>query len=388
MAKRRINGDGALYKRADGRWECRLTTGRKADGKPLYKYISGATQKEVKAKLKQHFEDCDMGIVENKYTFSEWAKTWYDSYADYVSPTTYESYRYTIRILNGYFGSMRLMDIKTMHVEAFLRKMKRDGRSSSSISKLRGMLFQILNKAEANDFIRKNPVRFAEKMRRDGMVKPKDAFTTVEVRKLMSDLPEDKIGLTIRVMLGSGLRTQEFLALCPEHIEPDGSMIHVRQALKLVKGVAHIGSTKSRDGMRDVPIATEFRPYLVALRAMHGETFVWQSTRKDIPINPTRFRDYFRDALEQVDGVRKLTPHSTRHTYVSQLQANGVDIDTIKSLVGHADIQMTEHYLHVQSEVKLNAVERLNALLNLQTASQPLPETLGNQGFSSNISIA
>ena len=218
MAKRRTNGDGALYKRADGRWECRLTTGRKADGKPLYKFISGSTQKEVKSKVKQHFEAYDMGLIENKYTFKEWAQTWYESYSDYVSPTTYESYRYTVKILNDYFASMLLTDIRTMHVEAFLRKMKRDGKSSSSISKLRGMLFQILNKAEANDFIRKNPVRFAEKMRRDGMVKPKDAFTTDEVRRLMSDLPEDKIGLTIRVMLGSGLRTQELLALCPEHI--------------------------------------------------------------------------------------------------------------------------------------------------------------------------
>lgn len=45
-----------------------------------------------------------------------------------------------------------------------------------------------------------------------------------------------------------------------------------------------------------------------------------------------------------------LTPHSCRHTYVSQLQALGVDMETIQSMVGHADIEMTQHYLHVQEE--------------------------------------
>ena len=161
-------------------------------------------------------------------------------------------------------------------------------------------------------------------------------------------------------------------------------MIHVRQAVKLVKGTPQIGSTKSRDGIRDVPIATEFRPYLVALRSMGGETFIWQSSRTDMPINPASFRDYFRDALDSIDDVRKLTPHSTRHTYVSQLQANGVDIDTIKSLVGHADIQMTEHYLHVQSEVKERAVQQLNSLFVFSAVCMACPETPANQGVLSN----
>ena len=30
------------------------------------------------------------------------------------------------------------------------------------------------------------------------------------------------------------------------------------------------------------------------------------------------------------------------------MQALGVDIQTIQSIVGHADTEMTEHYLHVQ----------------------------------------
>ena len=81
---------------------------------------------------------------------------------------------------------------------------------------------------------------------------------------------------------------------------------------------------------------------------------------KDQPCNPTHFAKQFREAVGQVEGVRILTPHSCRHTYVSQLQGLGVDIETIKSIVGHADINMTEHYLHVQEPIRKDAVTRFS----------------------------
>ena len=50
------------------------------------------------------------------------------------------------------------------------------GRSSSALSQYRGMLYQIMNKAEANDLIHKNPVRYAEKTRQKGPAERKEAF--------------------------------------------------------------------------------------------------------------------------------------------------------------------------------------------------------------------
>ncbi len=101
------------------------------------------------------------------------------------------------------------------------------------------------------------------------------------------------------------------------------------------------------------------------MRNMSGDTYIWQSERVEKPINPTNFRDKFKSAVSSVEGVRVLTPHSTRHTYVSQLQAQGVAIETIQALVGHAEIDMTEHYLHVQKKVKENAVEKLDSLFKV-----------------------
>ena len=60
-----------------------------------------------------------------------------------------------------------------------------------------------------------------------------------------------------------------------------------------------------------------------------------------------------------------LLPNYAVLPYVSQLQAQGVAIETIQALVGHAEIDMTEHYLHVQKKVKENAVEKLDSLFKV-----------------------
>ena len=79
-----------------------------------------------------------------------------------------------------------------------------------------------------------------------------------------------------------------------------------------------------------------------------------------MPCNPSYFSKLYKEAIAAVEGVRQLTPHSCRHTYVSQMQGIGVDIDTIRSIAGHVEADMTRHYLHVQDPVRKDAVTRFS----------------------------
>ena len=360
---KRSNGEGSFTHRSDGRWECSIMVGYGPDGKRLRKSFYGRTKTEVRQKLKQYQEDAEAGLkLDPDLFFSQWADIWLEGHRGNITATTYESYRYSMTHLKAWFGKMRLMDIKAADVENFLRDLSKQGKSDSLRSKCRGMLFQIMNKAEANDLIRKNPVRFAEKMRATAPMKRKEAFTKEEVDKLLKELPQDRLGYSIRLMLCTGIRGQELLALTPHHIEPDGSILHIRQAVKTVKGHPVIGGTKSFDSVRDVPVPVCARACALALRGMSiaEDGLIWEGSKKGQPIDPKYFRDNFSRYVGSVKGVRPLTPHSCRHTYVSQMQALGVDLQTIQSMVGHADTTMTEHYLHVQSSVKEAAVSIFN----------------------------
>ncbi len=359
MATKRSNGEGHLRQKENGHWEIQFMTGYRSDGSRETHSFSAPTQKEARAKMHDYLKRKEAGLVDNtNMRFDEWADTWYTNHLDNIKPTTQESYRYTLRILKDHFGRRKLADIKALDVEQFLKKLRKEGRSDSCLAQCRGMLFQILNKAAANDLIIKNPVAFADKMRKRPPQR-KEAFTADEVRLLMENLPENKIGWSIRLLLSTGMRTQELLALEPRHIATDGSWITIEQAVVQMKGSIAIGTPKSFDSYRTIPVP-EMAQYCARLLRDTDKKFIWEVGKPDMPCNPSYFRSQFKKAIGSVEGVRVLTPHCCRHTYVSQLQALGVAIETIQSIVGHADVDMTKHYLHVQESIRLDAVNRLN----------------------------
>ncbi len=53
------------------------------------------------------------------------------------------------------------------------------------------------------------------------------------------------------------------------------------------------------------------------------------------------------------------TLHQLRHTFASDLAGNGTDLETLRDLLGHHSVQVTEIYLHTGMERKRAAVETL-----------------------------
>jgi site-specific recombinase XerD len=56
---------------------------------------------------------------------------------------------------------------------------------------------------------------------------------------------------------------------------------------------------------------------------------------------------------------KKVSPHAFRHAAAVHLVASGVDVTVIRSWLGHADLETTNHYAQANLDTKRKALEKL-----------------------------
>lgn len=148
----------------------------------------------------------------------------------------------------------------------------------------------------------------------------------------------------VSVFLFAGLRANELRMLAVEDVDFEADTIHVRYA--------------KRDKERVIPLHSEAKEAL--LEHLEGKT-----TGPIFSSNRGRRISYDRlhsliVALGSQAGIRKhIRPHVLRHSFAVTLHENGVDLETIRDLLGHEDIRTTIIYLHCSMRGKRQAIGSL-----------------------------
>ncbi len=364
MANKRGSGEGSVRKLSSGRWRGELMDGYTAEGKKNMVYFSGDKKSDVLEQIRNYLQLRDANVKLNQsLKLSAWADKWYADYKTQVQPSTYSGYKYTLKLIKENLGEHKVKDLLPLHVNGFMDALSNRNYSQSQIRKCRAMLIQILDAAESNNLVSRNSARLAKKLRtpdEEWEESSKDAFSDEEVQLLEEGLPNDLLGNSIRLMLNTGIRVQELLALTPRSISEDGSSIRIDRAVKTVNGVSMLGQPKSKRSKRIVPVPDSHRECARYIRENGGKQLIWTETLHQKIYSVGSFRRRYYTAIGKIPGVRKLSPHCCRHTYVTRLEARNVPMEMIARLAGHSEIKTTDRYLHTAMETLANAVSVLN----------------------------
>jgi integrase/recombinase XerD len=178
-----------------------------------------------------------------------------------------------------------------------------------------------------------------------------------EVARLLEAAPPPRDRLLLQVAYGCGLRLSELTHLRVTDIDSARMVIHVRQG----KG--------GKD--RLVPLSQRLLDELRAYwRLCRPRTWLFPGRRPDRPMTGSNVQRRFGHLVKRVGLTKRCSMHTLRHSYATHLLEAGVDLLTLKALLGHTSLQTTARYLHVSSQ-RLRQTPSLLDLLGVPRPTGP-----------------
>lgn len=351
--KRRVRGEGALRKRADGRWEGSLIVGYDSGGKPRRRSVYGATKGEAAAKLLELRYRHDQQEIDSEpaLTVRELAELWLDSRGN-VLPDTLYKYRRELDPLLKTLGHIRVDDLRAHHVRDAYSRLSR-GRTSVRSQRRSAMHFRsVLRQAVQDERIHRS---VAEGVRVSApRVSPvATVWTPSEVKAFLATARQDPLYVYFYLLITLGIRSGEALGLPWRAIDFGGGKLTIYQALRRVDRGSRLelSEVKTANSRRTLALPADVVRQLEAHREAAGPDVQGSAlviaTGSGQPIDPSNTRRSLR-RLASAAKVPSVRVHDLRHTHASLALAAGVPVEVVSRRLGHASIGITlDLYRHL-----------------------------------------
>jgi integrase len=333
------NGDVTYYIR----YQYQLTDIKERVGRKSRGFTRETAKDALKSRLgdiaKGHF---NLEKVRKPVPFSKLAERYREFAGAYKRG--WETEKYTVDEFASRFGDTPLAEITTWQIEKWKAE---EGKRLNPVTVNRRLtvIKHMFKKAVEWDLAKSNP---ATSVKRFSVTSERTRFLTQdEIKALLSECEKQVTSPwllpLVTLALNTGMRQGELLKLKWENVDLERGSITIIQ-----------GKTLRR---KTVAINKPTHEALEWLRAnCYGEfLFMW-------PWGDRVGKVTVYDAFKKACSAAKITDfrfHDLRHTFASHLVMAGVDLVTVKELLGHKTINMTNRYTHLAPEHKAQAVAKL-----------------------------
>lgn len=333
-AKGRGNGQGSVYKLANGKYMASITiacgkdseSGKVIQRRRRKQFVKKTDAVNYLAELRKEQEAIKKITLDALHTMFEKTKKY-----DKLSKSQKDKLKYAWERLSD----LKFRPIGELTLEEMQRTIDSKVNTYYPARDMKTVLSHLYIVAIQHGYATRNPTEYIELP--ESEASKKDAWTAEEQQKFKDDYASGhEFTGYILIMIYAGLRYGE-LPIPKQNIFLDEHYM--------------IGGIKTESGIdRQIPIADHIYPIVTH--------FYNKNKRKLLEMNQDNFYEQYWATIERL-GVRKLNPHCCRHTYFTRLTTAGVHTGIITAAGGHKSYQTTIGYTHIPLEDLLAAVNKI-----------------------------
>lgn len=178
-----------------------------------------------------------------------------------------------------------------------------------------------------------------------------NVLTVQEVDRLLAATTNLKHKCILAMFYGAGLRLEELCFLKIEGIDAANSQVKVEKG----KG------NRERFTLLPKHLLEDLRKYY---RQDRPQTYLFEGRTKGKPMSNGAMQVAVKKAMINAGFPKgKFSAHSLRHSLATHLLDSGVDLHTIKTLLGHSKIETTMIYLHLQTSKRAQLVSPFDLMI-------------------------
>jgi len=323
--------------------------------------------------------DCKLGlIISDKKTFQE--------YAEYVlslkerdnKHRTVVRYKELLKRIYPEIGYIKLVEVSGEHINRLLLNLAKPGQnkndpekglSPKTIREHYRVIHMIYEQAKKEGLVRYNIAESATPPK----VKKEEAEyyeieTVLKIKECLKNEPL-KWRVIVELLIASGARRGEVMGLKWNCIDFENGTIRICNNLLYAPDIGIYEDTPKNGESREIAIAPEVMNLLAEWKQAEAEHKIcigkkWHETgfcftrENGEPMFPDSVTDYLAKFSKRYD-LPHIHPHAFRHTHITILLSEGVDIATVAKRAGHKQVSTTENiYAHVlaKADTKANDV--------------------------------
>lgn len=247
-----------------------------------------------------------------------------------------------VKSLNKHFAGRYLSEITVLDIEKFKALRAREVMPATTNREL-AVLRSMLNRAIEWGKLQHNPCKAVKLFKTNNQ--RLRFLEREEIDRLLSNCAEHLRPMVL-LALNTGMRKGEILNLKWHDVDFSRDIIYLYE-------------TKNGE-RREIPMNSLVKSTLIKVRKHPQSAYIF-CNRKGQPYG--NIRKSLFTALRNAE-ISDFHFHDLRHTFASQLVMSGVDLNTVRELLGHKSLQMTLRYSHLSPSHKKRAVDILGTRIS------------------------